>query len=84
MSFNDKSRLDPTQVEDRRGRGRGRTIAVGGGGLGLIIVVVAMLFGVDLTGLTSTDPWAASTIFNAKRRWKQRPAGGMPDRGRCK
>ncbi|MBL8064003.1 MAG: neutral zinc metallopeptidase [Anaerolineales bacterium] len=53
MSFNDKSRLDPTQVEDRRGRGRGRTIAVGGGGLGLVIIVVAMLFGVDLTGLTN-------------------------------
>ncbi len=52
MSFNNKSRLDPNQVEDRRGRGRGRTIAVGGGGLTLVIVVVAMLFGVDLTSLT--------------------------------
>ena len=38
MSFNRKSRLDPSQVEDRRGqRGRGTAIAVGGGGLGLII-----------------------------------------------
>ncbi len=55
MSFNNKSRLDPTQVEDRRGRGPGRAIAVGGGGLGLIIVVVAMLFGVDLTSLTNLD-----------------------------
>ncbi|MBC7877920.1 MAG: neutral zinc metallopeptidase [Anaerolineales bacterium] len=53
MSFNDKSRLDPTQVEDRRGRGTGRAIA--GGGVTLIIVVVAMLFGVDLTGLTNID-----------------------------
>jgi uncharacterized protein len=55
MSFNNRSRLDPTQVEDRRGRGRGRTIALGGGGLTLVIVVVAMLFGVDLTDLSTID-----------------------------
>ena len=64
MSFNNKSRLDPTQVEDRRGRGRGRTIAVGGGGLGLIIIVVAMLFGVDLTGLTNIDPGGQQAPFS--------------------
>ena len=56
MPFNNRSRLDPSQVEDRRGRGAGRAIAVGGGGLGLIIMIVAMLFGVDLTGLTNSDP----------------------------
>ena len=56
MSFNNKSRLDPSQVEDRRGRGAGRAIALGGGGLGLIITIVAMLFGVDLTDLTNSDP----------------------------
>jgi uncharacterized protein len=55
MSFNDKSRLDPSQVEDRRGRGSGRVIAVGGGGLGLVIVIVAMLLGVNLTDLTTGD-----------------------------
>jgi predicted metalloprotease len=55
MSFNDKSRLDPNQVEDRRGRGSGRTIALGGGGLTLVIVVVALLFGVDLTDLAAID-----------------------------
>jgi len=55
MSFNNKSRLDPSQVEDRRGRGAGRAIAVGGGGLTLVIVIVAMLFGVDLTSLTNID-----------------------------
>jgi uncharacterized protein len=53
MSFNNKSRLDPNQVEDRRGRGTGRTIALGGGGLTLVIVVVALLFGVDPTQLLS-------------------------------
>jgi hypothetical protein len=52
MSFNNKSRLDPSQVEDRRGRGRGTAIVLGGGGLGLVITIVAMLLGVDLTGIT--------------------------------
>ncbi len=47
MPFNDKSRLDPSQVQDRRGRGAGTTIAVGGGGLGLVILLVAMLLGVN-------------------------------------
>ena len=56
MSFNNKSRLDPNQVEDRRGQRVGRTLAVGGGGLTLVIVVVAMLFGVDLTSLTDAQP----------------------------
>lgn len=55
MSFNNKSRLDPNQVEDRRGRGgAGRTVAVGGG-LTLFLVVVSMLFGVDLTDVVTVD-----------------------------
>ena len=64
MSFNDKSRLDPNQVEDRRGRGTGRTIAVGGGALTLAIVVVAMLFGVDLTGVIDTGQQAPLSSGN--------------------
>ena len=55
MSFNNKSRLDPSQVEDRRGRGAGTAIAIGGGGLGLIITIVALLLGVNLTDLTNGD-----------------------------
>lgn len=64
MSFNDKSRLDPTQVEDRRGRGPGRAIAVGGGGLTVAIVVIAMLFGVDLTSLMTIDPGQQAPAAN--------------------
>lgn len=45
MSFNNRSRLDPSQVSDRRGRGVGRTVAVGGGGLGLLVMLVYLLLG---------------------------------------
>lgn len=53
MPFNEGSRLDPSQVEDRRGRGVGTTVAVGGGGLGLVILVVAMLLGINPSSLGS-------------------------------
>jgi predicted metalloprotease len=53
MSFNKNSRLDPSQVEDRRGRrGAGTAIAVGGGGLGLIITILFMLLGGNLGSIT--------------------------------
>lgn len=58
MPFNEKSRLDPSQVQDRRGRRVGRTAAIGGGGLGLIVIVVALILGAnpgDLLGLVGTD-----------------------------
>lgn len=58
MPFNDRSRLDPSQVQDRRGRSTGRTLAVGGGGIGLIILVVSLLLGGnpgDLLGMVATD-----------------------------
>ncbi len=63
MSFNDKSRLDPSQVQDRRGRGRGTTMAIGGGGIGIVILVLSLLFGVnlgDLGGLTGQGLPAAT------------------------
>lgn len=51
MSFNKNSRLDPSQVQDRRGSGTGTRVAVGGG-LGLVIVVAALLLGVNPSILT--------------------------------
>jgi predicted metalloprotease len=56
MPFNEKSRLDPSQVQDRRGRRVGRTVAFGGGGLGLIILVVALLLGVNPNNLSELVP----------------------------
>jgi len=63
MSFDDRSRLDPTQVEDRRGsggrRGPGAPIAVGGG-LGLVILLGALLLGIispeDLQNIAVEQP----------------------------
>ena len=56
MSFNEGSRLDPSQVEDRRGLGPGPAVAIGGGGLGLVIVVVALLLGIDPSSLGTSAP----------------------------
>lgn len=67
MPFNEKARLDPTQVQDRRGRSTGTRLAIGGGGLGLVIVVVAMLLGVNpasLTGLLDNNAAVSDPIAN--------------------
>lgn len=65
MSFNDRSRLDPSQVEDRRGRRGGAGLAIGGGGLGLVVVVVALLLGVDPTKLGSPSVPPSSQVTDS-------------------
>lgn len=70
MPFQDNSRLDPSQVQDRRGQRVGRTVAIGGGGIGLIILVVALLLGVDpsvlmgITGAQQQEIQATPEQFN--------------------
>ena len=64
MPFNKNSRLDTSQVQDRRGRGT--AMAAGGGGLGLVVLVVAMLLGVNPTDLANVVGQASSaTTENA-------------------
>ena len=68
MRFRKRVRLDPSQVQDRRGSSvggmsSGRGIAVGGGGLGLVGLIIVILFNVlggsggapSPTGPTGTD-----------------------------
>jgi uncharacterized protein len=58
MPFNDQARLDPSQVQDRRGGGVGRAVALGSGGVGLIIFVVSLLLGAnpgELLGMVAPD-----------------------------
>ena len=51
MPFNNRSRLDSSQVRDRRGGGK--RMIVGGGGLALIILVVSLLTGVNIGDLSN-------------------------------
>jgi predicted metalloprotease len=68
MPFNDNKRLDPSQVQDRRGLGTGKTVAIGGG-LGLIVLLVSLIFGVNpgdmLSGLGEASPSTSGSYTDA-------------------
>lgn len=53
--FNENKRLDPSQVEDRRGRSTGGTIAIGGGALGIIALIIYLLLGGNPADLATSN-----------------------------
>ncbi|HEV8637286.1 MAG TPA: neutral zinc metallopeptidase [Chloroflexota bacterium] len=61
MSFNPSARLDPSQVQDRRGRGVGGAgpVLAGGGGLGVLVLVAALLLGVNPADITTPSAQVA-------------------------
>ena len=90
MPFRRDARLDPSEIEDRRGRGR--TVAVAGGGLGLIGVIIAVILSLlGGGGGSGSDGQGVIDILNQLSRLNQVQTTGsdpghharpMPDGGR--
>jgi predicted metalloprotease len=56
MSFNPSARLDPSQVQDRRGRmGGAGPVLAGGGGISVLLLVAALLLGVNPADIVSPN-----------------------------
>jgi uncharacterized protein len=89
MAFRRGARLDPSQIEDRRGRGR--SIAIGGGGVGIVGVIVALILafaGGGGNGSGSGGGSSVTDILNQLNRLNQvETNGGAPagsDLERCR
>jgi hypothetical protein len=91
MPFNEGARLDPSQVQDRRGGGFGGfggrrgggggmpMMVGGGGGLGLIVFIIAMLMGVN-----PLDGGGGVDVSNPAGYEAQPPAGQTTTLQECR
>src|SRR5436190_8091188 len=79
MSFNRRARLDPSEIEDRRGS-RGRTAAIGGGGLGLVGLIVALILGLTGGGSGSGGSGVVDILNQLSRLNQVQTTGGAPQR----
>jgi predicted metalloprotease len=66
VDFNDRARLDTSQVNDVRGRRGpgGRGLAVGGGGLGIVGLLLALVLGVNPADLTGGSTGSYDSSFS--------------------
>ena len=81
MSFNPNARLDPSQVEDRRGGGfgGGRGMAIGGGGISIVGLLLALLLGInpfDASGGSYSQPYPGSYTSPIQQPGYRSQAGG--------
>ena len=86
MRFRPGARLDPGQVQDRRGGVAAAGVAVGGGLGTLVLVVVLALLGVNVPGGSGSIPLgtARTPPLSAElpHRRRRQPERGLPDRRR--
>jgi predicted metalloprotease len=77
MKVRRRARLDPSQVQDRRGMSGGTGLAVGGGGLGLIVAIVFVVISAlgggnansvlqDLSGVTVGNGSSSADLSHCK------------------